>query len=188
MPDKKVFAINPELFSFSNTTKKKKPPVRDKIKMKPVINQNKTDTLKKKSILKMIREHQSDKNRENFSKYEQTLKPVTKSNDFEAAKNFFKQMPSKNTESQNHTIKNYSNSIEKPVINDHSINSSQVEIMNDIQPTLNNDAISINKTVMPSPKHGCLKNGLLPTYRQYMNQTRKNLDNNESSLKPSAGF
>ena len=94
----------------------------------------------------MIREHQSDKNRENFSKYEQTLKPVTKSNDFEAAKNFFKQMPSKNTESQNHTIKNYSNSIEKPVINDHSINSSQVEIMNDIQPTLNNDAISINKS------------------------------------------
>ena len=40
------------------------------------------------------------------------------------------------------------------------------------------------------PKHGCLKNGTLPTYRQYMNQTRKLTDNNMNSyeIKPSESF
>ena len=56
MSDKKVFSINPELFSFSNTTKKKKPVSKERIKMKPIKNQSKNDTLRKKSILKMIRE------------------------------------------------------------------------------------------------------------------------------------
>lgn len=33
----------------------------------------------------------------------------------------------------------------------------------------------INTTSLPPPKYGCLKNGSLPTYRNWMNQTRKAL-------------
>ena len=35
--------------------------------------------------------------------------------------------------------------------------------------------VNINQNIQPVPKYGCLKNGLLPTYRTLMNQTRKSL-------------
>lgn len=178
MSDKKVFSINPELFSFSNTTKKKRAPSKERIKMKPVKNQSKNDTLRKKSILKMIREHNSDRNRENFSKYEEKLKPITKSDDFEAAKNFFKQMPSTQTNTVNHTLKNYSNISDNPTIkNNNVIPLNDITNQDNVNVPIDNNIMTLNKVELPIPKHGCLKNGILPTYRQYMNQTRKNNDN-----------
>ena len=191
MSDKKVFSINPDLFSFSNTTKKKKQANKERIKMKPVKNHSKNDTLRKKSILKMIREHNSNRNRENFSKYEENLKPTMKSDDFEAAKHFFKQMPTTQNNKVNHTIKNYSNVSDNPIIKDNNIIPlNDVTYQNKINVPLNNDIMSLNKVDLPIPKHGCLKNGILPTYRQYMNQTRKNIDNNIGGnvLKSSEGF
>lgn len=191
MSDKKVFSINPELFSFSNTTKKRKSPVKEKIKMKPIKNQTKNDTLRKKSILKMIREHNSDRNRENFSKYEQQFKPVTKTNDFEAAKNFFKQMPSGNKNNVNRTIKKYDSIGDTPVFKNNDVlplnnivNSDQITV------PVDNNTMKINNIPLPAPKHGCLKNGSLPTYRQYMNQTRKKFEsiNGGDIIKPSEGF
>ena len=189
MSDKKVFSINPELFSFSNTTKKKKPVSKERIKMKPIKNQSKNDTLRKKSILKMIREHHSNRNKENFSKYEEKLKPVTKSDDFEAAKNFFKQMPTNNT-NKNYTIKNYSNTSEQPLIREDNVVPLNNIVNEKNFDSLSEESISLNKVPLPMPKHGCLKNGTLPTYRQYMNQTRKLTDNNMNSyeMKPSESF
>lgn len=192
MSDKKVFSINPELFSFSNATKKKRPVNKERIKMKPIKNQSKNDTLRKKSILKMIREHNSDRNRENFSKYQKTLKPSSKTDDFEDAKNFFKQMPSTNNKPVNHTIKNYSNISDTSIIKDNNnilplnniIHEDKINIPSD------NDVMTLNKVPLPTPKHGCLKNGTLPTYRQYMNQTRKITDTNYGGevMKPSESF
>ena len=79
MSDKKILSINPNLFSFSNTTKKQKKPKEEnnRIKMKPISNTNakNTDTLRKKTILKMIRQHQEETNKENFTSYEKSLKP-----------------------------------------------------------------------------------------------------------------
>ena len=189
MSDKKVFSINPELFSFSNNTKKKKPVSKERIKMKPIKNQSKNDTLRKKSILKMIREHHSTRNKENFSKYEERLKPVSKSDDFEAAKNFFKQMPTNNT-NKNYTIKNYSNTSEQPLIREDNVAPLHNIINENTFEPLSEESISLNNVSLPMPKHGCLKNGTLPTYRQYMNQTRKLLDNNinTSEMKPSESF
>ena len=41
-------------------------------------------------------------------------------------------------------------------------------------------SIQLNNTLLPTPKYGCLKNGSLPTYRNYMNTTRKNIDADEN--------
>ena len=192
MADKKVFSINPDLFSLSNTTKKKRVVNKERIKMKPIKNQSKNDTLRKKSILKMIREHNSNRNKEHFSKYEEKLKPVTKSDDFEAAKNFFKQMPTNSApNNKNYTIKNYSNISEKPLIREGNITPLQNIINEENINTLQQDEpITLNNISLPAPKHGCLKNGTLPTYRQYMNQTRKITDTNlgGADMKPSESF
>ena len=64
MSEKKVLNINPELFSFSNNKTRKKKEKKendDKIKVKSssvVKDKTKDKTLKKRSILKMIREQQ----------------------------------------------------------------------------------------------------------------------------------
>ena len=63
MSDKKVLTINPELFTFSNNkTKKTKStePTQDKIRIKNQINR-KQDTLRKQSLLKMIRRQQEER-------------------------------------------------------------------------------------------------------------------------------
>ena len=115
MSDKKVFSINPELFSFSNTSKKRKSDKKEKIKVKNNKASNKNDTLRKRSILKMIREHHSQRNKDNFSKYEEKLKPEIKDNDFEAAKNFFKQMKVQDANPKNYTIRKPIEQTQKPI-------------------------------------------------------------------------
>jgi hypothetical protein len=44
--------------------------------------------------------------------------------------------------------------------------------------------MQINQTRVAIPKYGCLKNGSLPTYRDYMNKTRKTDDNIEPEVVP----
>ena len=64
MSEKKVLSINPDLFSFNNnnTTKKKKEKVsQNKINIKPEKKSSLKDTMKKRSILRMIRQHQNEK-------------------------------------------------------------------------------------------------------------------------------
>lgn len=187
MSDKKVFAINPNLFSFSNTTKKKKElkPKNSRIKIKPTTSVKNNDTLRKKSILKMIRQHHTDKNKENFTNYEKTLKPTTSSlttsNDFATAKDFFSNMVvnKDKKESYNYTLKkpyNTDTDIEKKyeLINTHT---EPVNIQK--YTTVEESNINLSRVnEIPLPKYGCLKNGALPTYRSYMNQTRRNNDEN----------
>ena len=195
MSDNKVFSINPELFSFSNTSKKKRGSgKKEKIKVKNNKVSNKNDTLRKKSILKMIREHHSQRNKENFSKYEEKLKPEIKDNDFEAAKNFFKQMKPEENKTKNYTLKNSIQPISNPVIISpvQPINND-IQIMPSVMTPTSGESIQLNRVPLPIPKHGCLKNGTLPTYREYMNQTRKNPIGNESivsqhQLLPSTAF
>lgn len=187
MSDKKVFAINPDLFSFSNTTKKKKEPKpksSSRIQMKPSSVPKNNETLRKKSILRMIRQHHTDKNKENFTNYEKSLKPSTTptSSDFETAKDFFSNMvvDKTNKDKYNYTLK-------KPYKNDtnieqkyEAITSSTVQPVNvQTYSNIEESNISLKKqNEIPVPKYGCLKNGLLPTYRNYMNQTRRNNDEN----------
>ena len=187
MEDKKVFSINPDLFTFkTNTSRKKKPKGKpdEKIKVKErVKNKMKNESLNKKSILKMIRDHHSEKNKEQFSNYEKNLKPPNAGGDFEKARNFFNNMKVVPEIKHNQTLK--SQSSQQPVNNvgtNIQLNEPiQLKIENSLE---NTDPIQLNNSSVSAPKYGCLKNGSLPTYRNYMNNTRKNDDPTTFTPKP----
>jgi len=192
MSDKKVFAIDPNLFSFSkNTTRKKrdKPTEDSKIKMK-VAKPKKNDSLKKRSILNMIRKHQETeyKNKFDSSNKKPTNDVQNFNSDFKNATDFFKNLENNVTQkaiskpiTNNHTIKQYPN-VTNPLPKTSYIEPSMINttlpttlnnITDSIKPAINELPAVINTNIAPTPKYGCLKNGSLPTYRSFMNQTRK---------------
>ena len=186
MDNRKVLNIDPKLFSFSdnNITKKKRAPkdptskIRLKIKNKP----NKNETLKKRSILNMIRKHQETNYNNKFGNKSNTANTenITKipPNTFNEATDFFKNLESnrpKQTVSHNHTLKTYNTNNTAPNIVTN-LPSNISNVTNTIIPSNNiESSLNINRSILPAPKYGCLKNGELPTYRNFMNQTRKNV-------------
>jgi hypothetical protein len=72
--EKRVLKIDPKLFSLSgaNTTRKNRgQPNPNKLKIKPPPKpKEKKDTLKKRTLLKMIRQHQEDKYKQIFEEKE----------------------------------------------------------------------------------------------------------------------
>lgn len=168
MEEKKILNINPSDFSFSNNKTKKK-----KIENKPegnirVRNTNakkQNNTLRKKSLLNLIRQHQQKQYdiETNLTKPESLREQqVTSFNkEFEEAKNYLNTVAEKRNSSvspHNTTMKNY------PSPEPMSF-------------ALNTDIRESNRTStdLPShPEYGCLKNGNLPTYRNYMNKTVSN--------------
>ena len=112
MDDKKTLTINPELFSFSNnTTRKKRAKNTSEIKIKTSAAKTKDDTLKKRSILKMIRQHQEDRYKKLFednstSKNAKTTPVDNQFNkEFQEAKAFLENLTEKNKVEQN--VKNH---------------------------------------------------------------------------------
>uniref|UniRef100_A0A6C0JH57 Uncharacterized protein n=1 Tax=viral metagenome TaxID=1070528 RepID=A0A6C0JH57_9ZZZZ len=195
MSDKKI-NIDLNLFNLSkNKTRKKRTddtnPDGIKIKKPPV--KKKQDSLKKKSILKMIRQHQQDRynNLFNEKKEVKVEEPVSAFNkDFEEAQKFMQNISEKTNAAapKNTTIKNYSGTnslLYKPMVDLFDEKNPVVpvrEVTNTIvSNSLPNSNITLNSTfsnrLSPSPNYGCLKNGQLPTYRNYMNKTRKDLPN-----------
>lgn len=167
------------LFKITGKTKKKRDDENKekKIKVKNSIEKRKNDTLKKKSILKMIREHQEQRYKKLFEKDEKkNIEEDDNFNkDFKEAKDYLQSLTEKNENSFNKTLKN------------HSTNSNSLLLNSFVEP-LKNDIVNVSNNViipnsnmtlksslynLPIPKYGCLKNGALPTYRTYMNQTRK---------------
>ena len=169
MSDKKVLTINPELFTFSNNnnkSKKSKPKkdATDKIRVRNPVKK-KPDTLRRQSLLKMIRKQQEDRYKKIFEK-NNNPQPETPSKstdvdvfnkEFDQAKDYLSKL-TKKTESnvpKNTTLRTYPSSV--PI-------------------TPSNPGIQV-PSPSPStkqPNYGCLKNGNLPTYRNYMNRTREN--------------
>ena len=68
MSDKKIFAIDPTLFTFANTTRKKRGKDNNdtKIKIKPSNKTNTNMSLKKRSIINMMRKHQETQYMDKF--------------------------------------------------------------------------------------------------------------------------
>ena len=110
MSDNKVFAINPDLFTFKNnnsTRKKEKTKPKEKIKVRNEQQAPKNESLRKKSILKMIRDHHSEKNKDRFSHIENKITTQPKEQgDFEKATSFFNNMVVSNNKPHNMTLKN----------------------------------------------------------------------------------
>lgn len=187
MEEKKVFSINPDLFSFKkknsgNRTRKREAP-KEKIKMNSNVKPNsRNDTLRKRSILRMIRNHHSEKNKERFNEYQNNLKPQNEAGDFELATKFFDNMTVKNeNKHHNYSLKNFEQSApnQEPRIKPSIVNTPidlQLDLPKDENP------LQLSNTALPAPKYGCLKNGSLPTYRDYMNRTRKVDDDKKAEL------
>jgi hypothetical protein len=175
--EKKVLSIDPNLFSFSknNSTKKRekkqKPDKELKIKSQPL--KKKTDTLKKKSILKMIRQHQEERYKQAFNEKtkKSPIEAINSSNDFNKdfkeaqlfLQNLTEKKETENAVKQNNmnqTLKRYSGG------NINSVTNSihQASIM-----TPQNQVLSTPVPRNYKPLYGCLKGGSLPTYRNYIN-------------------
>ena len=184
MSDKKILAIDPNLFSFSNNTTRKKrdnPNTEPKIKMKAAAKPVNNSSLKKRSIINMMRKHQETQYKQ---KFDTTSKPTTSqtdvsafNNDFDNAKEYFKNLQetvTKNAVPKNHTLKQLPPMRSSPVLQPASISGLQ-DVTNNVYTTASSPTATINTQILPAPKYGCLKNGTLPTYRNLMNQTRKNV-------------
>jgi hypothetical protein len=172
MSDKKVLTINPELFTFSNNkTKKTKStePTQDKIRIKNQVNR-KHDTLRKQSLLKMIRRQQEERYKRLFENNNHnpgpsTNTPVDDSNtfnrEFDEAREYLDKLTKKNELNvpKNSSFRAYP-----------STNISDSSISQRLNNTNTNTHNTHNTTVKLNPTYGCLKGGSLPTYRTYMNK------------------
>ena len=183
MSEKKTININPDLFKVTggnNTTRKQKQKIKNPNKIHVKENREKKPkqiSTIKRNILKMIRNQQMEKKKKPLIPVAIST-PVTIStpdfqNDFQDTLEYLSNL-TKETETKlkNQTIRNYPTispplpSISLPLEHEH------VQPMHPEEPP-----IHINKTpnalLLPPPKYGCLKNGSLPTYRSWLNQTRK---------------
>lgn len=180
--EKRVLSINPTDFHFSNNnTKKKKEPIESKSKSKIKIKSNvakpkqKSDTLRKQSILKLIRQQQQqryDKMFDNKPKenlvvdtpiphVQSTNTNMNVNNDFESDFDKAKEYMMKLSEQQNTriTTRPHNQTLKQQPILQSQINNVHA----------NNHLHQPNNNIVP--QYGCLKNGNLPTLR---NRTASN--------------
>lgn len=197
--NKRTITINPELFKIptTNKTRKKSDASSHKIKVKSASSKKRDNTLKKKSILKMIRQHQEDKykklfnekNKETTSKIQNEIDTISQiDSDFEESKKYLMKLTQENEEKEkqqmlNSTIKRYphdNNRDKMSLLYENVIPT--FDTFEDVHLTFPEEPLAIAPTVsiqpratsFLQPKYGCLKNGSLPTYTHYMNKTVKN--------------
>lgn len=205
MVEKKSIKIDPTLFSFSdpktNKTRKKEKPKGGRIPKIKTQDQKKKDTLKKQSLLKMIRHHQEDKYKQLFEKknkkkdmeYEEEKKKYIDS--FESSKDYLENLmedkKKKETDvvPKNTTIKDRTNLLKSGNKKDDQdipkftldlstmtggTNATSPIITMEPNIELTNLNEFKNENLLEEPKYGVLKGGKLPTYRNYFNKTQKN--------------
>ena len=187
MSEKRTITINPDFLKFSSEGTRKKQPKTDgnKIKVKSNAPKKRDNTLKKKSILRMIRKHQEDKYKKLFENKKPTVTDVKNTvsdisdfeSDFERSKNYLLELAetTKATESQmNKTLKQYPNQQPESLLFSPGIDVLETVSM-DFPDVTSSPPVSIitPRSNIIAPAYGCLKNGSLPTYRNYL-KTQKN--------------
>lgn len=188
----KTISINPELFTFSSTkrkTKKKEPKDGSEIKVKPSISEKqKKKQLRKQHILRHLRQQQ-EHNYKKLMESDQPKKPMKEASqefksDFKASVDYFKNL----SESKPQPKHNYTSKIHhEPVQNNMSqtVHSSMEPLIHSEPFDINGggNAIKLSEPVfgnISNPSWGCLKNGSLPTFRDWKRRTQK-VDPNHSS-------
>jgi len=187
--EKRMIKINPELFKVSekNTSRKKREKSELKIKVKsekPAKNKS-----LRRSVMKMIREKQQEEYKKLFEKdgkkkrdEEKSLEKGEFHKDFENSLDYFQSLvekekeESKEKEKHNHTLKRYSE-IPQTIPSFENVSTELPDVFHHVVP-VSTQPIQIrqpprNMVLPPPPKYGCLKNGCLPTYRNFMNTTRR---------------
>ena len=171
MSSGKIININPELFSLSNYTKKKRTSEPKEMKIKEPKKQS-TRTMRNK-LLHYIRKTQEENYRKFHGKDPEIQSPThhykedpSFNNDFENSLKYLSEVAENASQSipKNHTLKMH-----------HSIvNESHLpNIVNPIN-ELATIVPSEEKYTITRPSWGCLKGGALPTYRSWKNLTQKN--------------
>ena len=202
----KKISIHPDLmFMTSGKTQKKKAPKekKEQIKMKTQ-TKAKNHTLRKQSLLRMIRKHQDEKHRQQLQMIsgndnsQQSEKIYN--NNMDDTLQFMNNIKEKH--SANHTLKNNNyntlsisqpsqplsnNTDSTPVVNlNNDSNLFDISTPNSSQEQsdviIQDDSVKFHVNIPQNniqPKYGCLKDGNLPTYRTMNNtqqgSTRKNL-------------
>jgi len=181
MSERKTININPELFKVSggnNTTRKQRQRLENPNKIQIKEKKPKKISTIKRNILKMIRNQQQENNKKpmerNNKSIETELNDIKTKTDFNETLEYLSTL-TKDTDDKkkNQTIKRYSEHLTE--INPR-VENVEIPIDKNIndQPMIQLNTTS-NAVLLPPPKYGCLKNGSLPTYRNWMNQTRKAL-------------
>lgn len=196
--EKRTIKINTALFKIPDTRKNRKPKEQKEIKVKtPKKETNKT---LKRSLLRFLRNHQErNLTQLNSSNKNEIDKPKANTtadfnSDFNESLEYLTKLAKENEKSSNinphnKTLKHYPDygkpSMIEPIINttlpiELLHNDFTNKITEKIQPS---QPVSINyKHYPPPPSYGCLKNGSLPTFRMWKNQTQKNFNTNSSTL------
>lgn len=173
----KVISINPDDFSVSKSpfTKKKRASTNPReIKVKSATRE-KNSTMNKRSIVNMMRKIQKERMDMLAKKGEPSSLDVDSgafNKDFKEATDFFETLAKKTeTAKPNRTIRHRTNHNKNNII--PTFDHSMVENVSLDFPSLDvQQPVRVNPA-QPMPLYGCLKNGTLPTYRTYMNHTRK---------------
>jgi hypothetical protein len=191
--DKKTIHINPELFKLDTkkggTTRKNRKPKHDNqkpIKVKSSEKSANTSTLKK-SLLKMIRNHQQTmKPKEPIPMITQdTVPPKT---EFEQSMQFLSKLNEKQPSDDHNNktkLKRVKNQTIRNVIPLRTPDTPKSNVVpSTIAPMITLDKLPmLNNTeppvvIYPPKPYGCLKNGKLPTYKMWKNNTQKILPTN----------
>lgn len=184
MSDRKIISINPELFNLNNTRKK-----RGESKNKIKIRENKLNNKSTKGkLLRYIREQQEKNYKQLFDEKiknsEKLTEPIKISLDETSNKDFEDSLDYLNSKLKNiEEQKNHNQTIKQHIKSD----SEFFKPFLDNKPPFSSVTNNVSNSILPNsniilkpfvngqkPLFGCLKNGNLPTYRNYMNQTRKN--------------
>jgi hypothetical protein len=182
----KTISINPDLFKYTSKkqSRKKDNTANADIKIKPTSSERQQNKiLRKQHILRYLRQQQEKNYKKLLGNEEQKViakKPLSNdfNNDFDNTINYFKTLPKPNTK-HNYTVKSYNanqNSIKdplEPIVYNSNFDNHEKSSIQLSTPTLSN---------VSNPNWGCLKNGNLPTFRNWKQLTQKKTD--ESFLTP----
>ena len=154
-------------FTYSNNKTKKTQPKKnpqDTIRVKNPANK-KQQTLRKQSLLNMIRKQQEDRYKRLYSNNQQ---PTQSTQPPPQAQN-------KNVDKFNSDFDNSSRAYLDRLVKKHEMNvpkNTTLRRYPSTDPPITQQPSSDSMSV--PPKYGCLKNGNLPTYRNYLNKTQNN--------------
>ena len=171
--NKKTIQINPELFKINggNTTRKKTSSLKnpDKIKIKTQEKAKKMSTIKR-NILKMIRNHQDERRKNKMDV--NTEEDILLSPEINTTK---KSSITQNFQNEFNESLEYLSNLSKDV--DKKKEAYTIKRYPSAIPS----AIP-SSSILSKPTYGCLKNGKLPTYRTWLNQTRKNYPSVQNNI------
>lgn len=190
--EQKQIFIDPNHFKISsNKTRKRDPNAPPKIKVKSSVSKDKKtkpSTLKK-NLIRFIRDHQEQQRKKEMKKpvplkTTQTTDPSDTAikSDFDKSLDFFHELEKSNKEATATASATASATTTHNNRNNHTLRNYDKQLADKTNTPVILEEFDINTQSMyppvhlrnaPPPQYGCLKNGNLPTYRVWKNQTQR---------------